>query len=124
MVTTEEVLQRIKERRGYLLTSHRFMATEDPEYIELYEQFIQEILSKDKALTKKEKELLTVAMDAVLNYLPGLHTHMIRAFQVGATKAEVVEAIEVAGAFRTQALTIGIKMIQEVLDEIERQPVK
>ena len=118
MPDTEEHLKKIKERRGYLLPTHEFIVKEDPDYIEDYERFIQGLNAKTKAFTPKEKELILVAVNCNLNYLPGLKTHMTWAFNLGATKAEVLETIEVAGVHRPQALTIGIKMLVEVLEEI------
>ena len=117
MRNTEELLKKIEERRGYLMPFHKFMAGEDPEYIELYENLTQRVV-KDGALTAKFKELLRVAMNAAQLYEPGMKMHMKKAFALGATKAEAIEIIEVAGALFTDSLILGTKVLTEVLQEI------
>lgn len=119
-MSVEQLLKKIKERRGYLLPYHEFLAKEDPEYLEAFENFIPGTLGRTRALTPKIKEFIVFAIDAALTYEAGLKTHIKRALDLGATKDEILDVLEAASVVRTSALTVGVKALREVLEESKK----
>ncbi len=65
----------------------------DPEFNELTLRFSYGGLYAREVLEPKIRELCTISGLTVLNALPQLKSHMRAAFRVGATEAEVKEAI-------------------------------
>ena len=67
----------------------------DPELMELIKQ-IQELEMSDGALPKKTKLLIALALDAAHGAVGGVNALAKQALAVGATKAEILEAVRVA----------------------------
>lgn len=118
MVTKREVLAKIKERRGYLLPGDEYLAEKDPLYLQLQDNLIQGAL-KTKALPEWLKELMWACLELTRVNEVGAKIHIKKAFEAGATEAQVLEAIEVAGSIYPQDIFPGTKALVEVLEEMK-----
>ena len=118
MNRVDEVVRRAEEKRGYSPFWLRFMGEVDLEFLEAYNAYYETIGARSVHLPLKFKELITVAVLAVEHEDFGIRSHIKRALRLGATKEEIVEALQ-AACFHTGALTLvhGLKILMEVLEE-------
>jgi alkylhydroperoxidase/carboxymuconolactone decarboxylase family protein YurZ len=93
-----ELLQSIREHRGYVLPMHEFWASHDPEILEGYDRIFRHAMSKDSPLEPKVRELIVMVLDMALGVDPEVvRGHARKAIeQYGASEAEVVAALELA----------------------------
>ena len=72
-----------------------------------------------KHLSPKIQQLISVAVDSAATHLygPGIREHMKAALTAGATKAEVVEVIELTSTLGIHACNIGVPLLVEVMKE-------
>lgn len=88
------------EKRGNLLWNEEFtqrIAAEftdwDPEFSELFMDFVYGGLYDRNVLPQKTRELCAVAACVIANATPQLRTHIFAAHNCGATKQEIMETI-------------------------------
>lgn len=91
------LLERIRAKRGYLLPFHRLLAEHAPDTLEKYDELYSQIWFQRNALDPRVKELVAVGIHAAILEREGLEIHMKRAVEAGATEAEIVEALTLAG---------------------------
>lgn len=118
MSRAEGVVRWAEEKRGYSPFWLRFMAEVDLEYLEAYNGLYEAVGARSVHLPQKFKELIAIAVLAVQREDFGLHSHLRRAFRLGLTKEEIVEALQ-AASFHTGAVTLvhGLKVLLEILEE-------
>lgn len=94
------------------------MAGVDIDFLEAYERIYELTAVRRGRLPAKFKELIVVAAVAISGYGPGIKDHVRRARRLGATKEEIVEALQSA-SFHTGALTLvhGLIALIDVLKE-------
>lgn len=119
MVDTEKqaFVDKMYRGRGYILDFHKVMAAEDFEFLKAYEQLIQAAYTKQRVLDAKTKELLyTVILTAVKASVDHIKSHIKLALDYGATKKEVLEALEICipGA-SVPAFMIGFEAWKQVV---------
>jgi AhpD family alkylhydroperoxidase len=68
-----------------------------PEFGKAFESFYQ-VCNEDGVLDKKTKELLMLAVTSVFRCPSCTEEHLNRAFEAGATKEEITEALLIAAA--------------------------
>ncbi|HYE94055.1 MAG TPA: carboxymuconolactone decarboxylase family protein [Terriglobales bacterium] len=73
-----------------------WVAREDPEYVAARQPLSELSLGEGKALSIKQKEMVIIGILAYRGREAGVVAHMRRAVQHGATKRELLEAIEAA----------------------------
>ena len=91
------LLNRLRAKRGYLLPFHRLLAENAPDTLEIYDKFYSQVWLTDNVLDRRVKELVAIGIHAAVLEREGLEIHMKRAVEAGATEAEIVEAIALAG---------------------------
>ena len=74
------------------------MQSRDPEFVQSYMAQRERIL-RDGAIPAKYKHLMTMIVDAILSHADGVANIANRARSVGASEAEIQEAVEVAYLF-------------------------
>lgn len=94
---TERLLERIRGKRGYLLPFHRLLAEHAPDTLDTYDQFYSQVWFTKNVLEARVKELIAVGIHTAILEREGLEIHMKRAAKAGATEAEIVEAMTLAG---------------------------
>lgn len=74
---------------------------------------------KKRHLSPKIQELMSIAVDAASThlYIPGIQQHIKAALNEGATKAEIIEVIELTGTLGIHACNIGVPLLVEVMKE-------
>ena len=73
-----------------------WVAKEDPEYVAARQPLSELSLGEGKALSIKQKEMVIIGILAYRGREAGVLAHMRRAIQHGATKRELLEAVQAA----------------------------
>ena len=110
--------------RGYILDFHKVMAAEDFDFLKAYNQLIEAGYTKQRALDAKTKEIIyTVILTAVKSSVEHIKTHIKMALDYGATKQEVLEALEICipGA-SVPAFMIGFNAWKQVVSPDRVEP--
>ena len=119
MVETEKqaFVDKMYRDRGYILDFHKVMAAEDFDFLKVYNQLIQAAYTKQRTLDAKTKEILyTVILTAVKANVDHIKSHIKLALDYGATKTEVLEALEICiPAASVPAFMIGFEAWKQVI---------
>ncbi|MDP9266135.1 MAG: carboxymuconolactone decarboxylase family protein [Chloroflexota bacterium] len=94
---SEALVERLKAKRGYLLPFHRLLAAHAPGTLEKYDDFYSQVWFERNVLDPRVKELIAVGIHTAILEREGLEIRMKRAMKAGATEAEIVEAVTLAG---------------------------
>ena len=90
-------LQEMIDNRGYVLEYHKVMVLEDMPFMKAVNQMLETAYTDERSLSKKVKELLfSVLMTSVGAPKDVIKIHIGLAAKAGATKEEVLEALELA----------------------------
>jgi len=89
----------------------------------VYERFLQmeEATYADGALTKKQKELIAVGISVVINCESCMEWHITQAAAAGASKREVLEAVEVGIEFGGGPATVSARFALEVMENVFKE---
>jgi 4-carboxymuconolactone decarboxylase len=111
------------QKRGYILDFHKILAAEDFDFLKAYNQSIEAGYTRQRALVAKDKELIyTVLLTSVKASVEQIKLHVTNALQSGASKTEVLEALELCiPAAGVPAFMIGFEAWKQVVspDAIE-----
>jgi alkylhydroperoxidase/carboxymuconolactone decarboxylase family protein YurZ len=90
----------------------------DPEFYEAFAE-LAAVPQRSTALDPKVKELVCVAVNAAATHLfePGIRAHVRRALELGATKEELLEVLELTSTLGIHASTVGVPLLVEALSE-------
>ena len=92
---SEKLLDSVSAARGYSLPLHEVLAEHDPDVLEGYERMMRALYLSDRRLDGKTKEFVYVAVLVALGAAEEhIRAHMEKAVREGATKEDVLEAIE------------------------------
>ena len=71
----------------------------------------------------KEVELLSIAFDASYThmYAPGTRRHIKAALRLGATMEEIMEVLKLCAVQGVQACNLGVPILAEELERVERK---
>jgi alkylhydroperoxidase/carboxymuconolactone decarboxylase family protein YurZ len=103
-------------KRGYW---HQFwddVLALDPDFFEAYTQF-SSVPWTSGVLEPKVKELIYTAFDVAATHLyePGLRQHIRNALDLGATKEEIMEVIELVSVIGIHSCAVGVPILLEEL---------
>ena len=122
----DELIEKIKSSRGWILPEQEFMARRDIEFYKRHNEKFDYYINRDTALPRKIIELLFTV--ALCMRLPAedsqtyIKNHIHQALNHGATEQEVLETIElVIFPGGSPSFNAGIKALMEVLKEREAQ---
>ena len=83
--------------RGYLYPEWKFVAEHDPDFMASYNAYYRDALSREEGLPIKYRELVALGVLAFRGVGEGaMVNHIKRALQHGATRAEIIGALEAA----------------------------
>jgi 4-carboxymuconolactone decarboxylase len=119
-------VDKMYRERGYILDFHKVMVAEDFDFLKSYNQFIEAGYTKPRTLDPKTKELLyTVILTAGKASVEHIKSHVKLALEYGATKKEVLEALEIciSGA-GVPAFMIGFEAWRQVASPDRIEPSK
>ena len=94
----------------------------DPEFLEAYLR-LRNVPFRNGPLPKKYKELILVAINAATTHLyaPGVRRHIRNALQHGATRNEILEAIELTTVLGIHSSNLAVPILAEELAEHRRK---
>jgi alkylhydroperoxidase/carboxymuconolactone decarboxylase family protein YurZ len=122
MDKAEQLAAEALKDRGYLYPEWKYVAANDPDFMESYNAYYRDALARDEGLPIKYRELVALGILAYRGVWEGaLINHIKRALEHGATKAEILGALE-AAAIPGGAPTFvtGVRALVKVLEERER----
>jgi len=93
----DELLGRIEQDRGVVHPNLGIAARHSPEALEQFHDSYMHAVHRNDALPRATKELIMIAADAATYFMYGLKFHMGEALRHGATREEIVNALELAG---------------------------
>ena len=90
----------------------------DPDFLEAYLAF-RSVPQSSGPLEKKYKELILVAVNAATTHLygPGVRRHIQNALKAGATREEILEAIQLTTVMGIHSCNLAIPIL---LEEVEK----
>ena len=92
-----DLLKRMREQRGYILPAHETLAERDPDFLDGYNRMFMAANSDTSPLPADVRELIIMALDVVAGLKAEvIRAHARKAVALGATEAQVVNAIELA----------------------------
>jgi len=90
----KDLVEAMSKERGYMPPPWAYMAEKDLDFIEAYNNLYTRGLTDGKALPIKTRELVAIAILASRGLSDAVYEHCKRALRHGATKQELMEAIE------------------------------
>ena len=117
-------VDKMYSERGYILDFHKVMVAEDFDFLKAYDQLIEAGYTKQRTLDAKTKEIIyTVILTAVKASVDHIKAHIKLALDYGATKKEVLEAIEMClPAASVPAFMIGFEAWKQVVSPSRVEP--
>jgi alkylhydroperoxidase/carboxymuconolactone decarboxylase family protein YurZ len=114
------LLEQIERDRGWARPWHPILAERDTEFTEMWHNVVMHALYRDRALSRKVKEIICVVMDALTNYEKGLRIHVRGALEHGASEEEVLEALELCSIIGGHNMTIHLPAFAEEVEEYKK----
>jgi alkylhydroperoxidase/carboxymuconolactone decarboxylase family protein YurZ len=114
----QNLKEALKKERGYVLPQWEFMAEKDVDFMEAYNNLYNRALTDGKALPAKTRELIAIALLAYRGFVEETYTHAKRALKLGATKEELMEAVEtsiIPGGAPT--FSVGLKALMRIEED-------
>jgi alkylhydroperoxidase/carboxymuconolactone decarboxylase family protein YurZ len=84
----------MSEERGYFQAHWAFMLEKDPDFLEAYNNLYSRGLNDGTTLPIKTREFIAIAILAYRGLTDAVYEHSKRALRYGATKEELLAAIE------------------------------
>jgi alkylhydroperoxidase/carboxymuconolactone decarboxylase family protein YurZ len=109
------------EARGLWSETLQSMLEADPDFFETYLN-LSAVPWRTGPLDPKIKEFVYIAVDGAATHLyePGLRAHLRRAIELGATKEELLEVLQLTSTLGIHACNIGVPILVEELGESGR----
>ena len=110
--------ERFVEATGYWSPAWQSLLDTDPGFFETFVG-LAAVPRRSPALDPKVKELVCVAVDAAATHLfePGIRAHVRRALELGATKEELLEVLQLTSTIGIHASTVGVPLLLEAANE-------
>ena len=111
----KELLERINKERGFVMAWRRILCERDPDYMEMYHAMSNFVITKERAIPRKYKELILIALDAVTHARSvSIKAHVKNALNAGASEDEILEAFELC-------TLLSIHNLSDHLEELEEE---
>ena len=96
----------------------------DPEFFARFTE-LAEVPRRSNVLDPKVKELVCLAVNAAAThmYAPGIREHARRAIDLGATREELLEVLQLTSTLGIHASTVGVPLLLEALGDREAPPL-
>ena len=107
------LIAKIKSKRTWLLNFHKFLLKNDPEILDKWDELYSTGKFKERFISAREKELVDLAISAVMKWGPGLEIHIRKAREMGITEEEMSEI------FSLSAMSAGIPCMMFAADVYE-----
>ena len=90
------VIERVKAKRGYLLSHHELLAAADPDMLDIYDRLYEHLTLKPKYLDNRRKELVWMGILSAVFETAGGPIHIARAREADVSEAEMAECFNLA----------------------------
>jgi alkylhydroperoxidase/carboxymuconolactone decarboxylase family protein YurZ len=119
----EQLRRDFVDARGFWHDGLDALLEADPAFFEAYLN-LGAVPWRSGSLDPKIKEFVLIAVDGAATHLyePGLRFHIRRAIELGATKEELLEVLQLTSTLGIHACNIGVPILQEALGE--REPAR
>jgi AhpD family alkylhydroperoxidase len=114
----KKLLAEMEKDRGYVSLAKNYVAAIDPDFMEAYNNLYKNGLSTGRALPLKIREFVAIGILAFRQCDNGVYEHMKRALRHGATREELLEAVEttiIPGG--GPAFDSGIRALMRIVEE-------
>lgn len=114
----KDLQEAMQKERGYLQAPWRYLTEHDIDFMEAYNNLYNRGLTDGKALPAKVREFIAMGILAYRGLEDAVYLHAKRALRLGASKQELLEAIETAmipGGAPTLAL--GLRALAKIEEE-------
>jgi len=114
----KNLLAAMEKERGYMLGPWRYLTEQDTDFMEAYNNLYNRGLTDGKALPAKMREFIAIGILAYRGLEDAVYQHSKRALRLGATKQELLEAMETAmipGG--TPTLALGLRALSKIEEE-------
>lgn len=93
----------------------------DPDYLEAFLAF-RSVPQRNGPLEQKYKELIFIAINAATTHLhgPGVRRHIQNALRAGATKAEILETIQLTTIMGIHSMSLAAPILQEEFTKFQK----
>ncbi len=121
----EKLLAEMEKERGYVSAAKNYVATLNPDFMEAYNNLYNNGLRAGKALPVKYRELVAIAILSYRTREDAVYLHMKRAMRHGATKQELLDAVEtsiIPGGGPT--FDTGVQALMRIVEEEKDQKRK
>ena len=117
---TEQLHERSSTDR-VLEPAWQALRDDDPEFFAAFVE-LAAVPRRSTALDPKVKELVCVAVNAAATHLfvPGIRAHIRRALELGATREELLEVLQLTSTLGIHASTVGVPLLLEAIGESDR----
>ena len=122
---TEELTERqeqvkewfIKERKYWNEELYGSLLRADPDFLESWVNFFIAPFKKKEVLPPKVREFIYIAVDASATHLyePGTRQHIQNALNLGATKEELLEVLEILTGLGIHSLIMDLPILEQEL---------
>lgn len=114
----EAAKARFIEERGSWSPAWDAIARLDPDFLDAYRRLSMTPLRKGH-LDPKTQELIFLAVDANATHMftAGVEPHLRKALELGATREELMEVLELIATLGIHAMNIGVPILVDVLKE-------
>jgi len=121
MKKKNSLVDELHKDMGFVMPFEAALAELDPEFLGAFATMKRVLLDREGALSRKTKALIHVSLSAARK-APGLKTHSERAMRLGATREELIEAVEIATfTFGGPAVRYGIETLLELFKEKDKK---
>ena len=90
----QRLTEKMSKERGYMPPPWTYMCEKDVDFMEAYNNLYERSLTDGKVLPAKTRELIAIALLSFRGLENAVYLHVKRALKLGATKQELLEAIE------------------------------
>jgi alkylhydroperoxidase/carboxymuconolactone decarboxylase family protein YurZ len=121
----KELIQKMQKARGYMLGPWLYLTEKDAGFMEAYNNLYERGLTEGKALPAKFREFIAIGILAYRGLDDAVYQHCKRALRLGASKRELLEALESAmipGGTPTMAL--GLQALARIEEEEKKEKRK
>ncbi len=117
-------VDKMYKERGYILDFHKVMVAEDFEMLKAYNAFIAAEYTNQRTLDAKTKEIIfTCVLTAMKAGVDHIKSHIKLAIDYGATKKEVLEALEICiPAASVPAFMNGLEAWKQIVNPNRVEP--
>ena len=111
-------------RRNGMSDPWQALREADPEFFARFAE-LADVPRRSATLEPKVKELVCLAVNAAATHMyePGIREHAHRAIELGATREELLEVLELTSTLGIHASTVGVPLLLEALGEREAPPL-